>query len=106
MKLNWISRAAAIVLLSLLLGACQAEEEPEVPEADETVEDASYEDMGDNIYYIPHSELDVTVESLKILKAENPEIEILSITEVTGTEGGNFRPIIGYLIVAKDLGIE
>ncbi|AQQ53099.1 hypothetical protein [Planococcus lenghuensis] len=105
-KINRIGRAAAMILLFLLLGACQAEEEPEVPAENETVEDASYEDMGDDIYYIPHSELDVTVASLKMLKAENPTIEILSITEVTGTEGGNFKPIIGYLIVAKDLEIE
>lgn len=86
-----------IIFLLLLLSGCQ--------DSLKTAGAAkpSYEDKGENIYFIPHSTSDIIVDSLKLLKKENPNIDIQSITEITGTEGGNFKEPAGYLIVGKEI---
>ncbi|TLS36191.1 hypothetical protein [Pseudalkalibacillus caeni] len=98
-----------LVFLIAVLSGCQSEQNSETDSDDtkkatetETIQDASYEDRGENIFFIPHSELDVIIESVKMLRREHPNIEIKNMTEVRSAKGGNLNRLLGYIVIGEE----
>lgn len=89
-------------ILIIALSGC-AERKQSIPTKETEITEThkpSYEDRGENIFYIPYTQEDIMIDSLKLLRKEHPDLDIMGVVEATEKKGTITR-VTGYIIIGE-----